>query len=413
MATVIGILLGILITYLFLNGKHATLMAEHRLLSDSNTTLKTELAQERHLLADAISTRNELDKRLTELSTDHRHLQQRFNDISLSQEEDEKRFEQLAAKILDQKTKDFDIAHKAGIKEILEPLKEKIKHFEDKVDHTHKDTIKQHSELKHQISGLTDLNKKMSQDAVNLTNALKSDSKTQGNWGELILDSILEKSGLEKGREYHVQQSFNQEGRQLRPDVIIDLPNQKKLIIDSKVSLTAYEQLVNAHTEDEQAVALKAHLISLRKHIDGLSSKNYHSIYQIESPDFVLMFVPIESAFSVAIKSKPGIYQYAFDQNIVIVTPSTLLVALKTVESLWQNEKQQRNAVEIATEAGKMYDKFASLVVDLQKLGNQMDTAKNTFDNSMKKLKTGQGNLVGRVEKLKKLGAKAHKSLKN
>ena len=238
----------------------------------------------------------------------------------------------------------------------------------------------------------------------------KLKEEVQGNWGELILESVLDKSGLEKDREYFLQQTFDHEGKQVRPDVIIHLPDGKRLIIDSKVSLTAYEQMIRA---EDQAIKTfeKAHLLSVRKHIDGLSAKNYHDVYQIESPDFVLLFIPIDTAFASAIKADPGLYQYAFDKNIVIVTPSTLLATLKTVDSLWKNEKQQKHALDIATEAGKMYDKFVGLVEDLDKLGKQMDTARGTYHDSMKKLKEGSGNLVGRAEKIKALGAKANKKL--
>ena len=252
----------------------------------------------------------------------------------------------------------------------------------------------------------------MSQEAKQLTNALKQDNKAQGNWGELILESILDKSGLEKGREYHVQKSLlNDNGKTYRPDVIIDLPDNKKIIIDSKVSLTAYNNFVNPREEEDPQIALNAHCISLRKHIDTLAAKNYHDLYSIESPDFVMMFVPIETAFSAALSKQNDMYTYAFEKNIVIVTPSTLLATLKTVETIWRNDKQQRNAIDIASEAGKMYDKFAALVEDLQKIGQRIGQTQEAYNDSMKKLHTGNGNLLRRAEKLKKLGAKANKSL--
>ena len=403
-------LLSAFITYLLLNNTYATIKAEHTLLKSSNQTLTTELAQERALLQTATSDKSELDRRLAEISTDYRNLRQRYDEMILNKDQEEERFQLLASKIIDQKTAKFDEQHKAGIKEVLEPLKEKIKLFETKVDASNKDSMERHTALKYQIQNLTQLNEKMTSEATNLTKALKGDSKVQGNWGELILESILDKSGLEKDREYFLQPTFDLEGNKVRPDVIIHLPDSKRLIIDSKVSLTAYEQMIRAE-EDEIETFEKAHLLSVRKHIDGLSAKNYHDIYQIESPDFVLLFIPIDTAFASAIKADPGLYQYAFDKNIVIVTPSTLLATLKTVDTLWKNEKQQKHALDIATEAGKMYDKFVGLVEDLDKLGKQMDTARGTYHDSMKKLKEGSGNLVGRAEKIKALGAKANKKL--
>ncbi len=398
------------ITYLLLYNIYATIKAEHTLLKSSNQTLTSELTQERVLLQSASSAKHELDRRLTEISTDYRNLRDRYDEMVLNKDQEEERFQSLATKIIDQKTAKFDAQHKAGIKEILEPLKEKIKLFETKVDVSNKDSMERHTALKYQIQNLTNLNEKMTTEATNLTKALKGDSKIQGNWGELILESVLEKSGLEKNREYFLQQTFDQDGHKVRPDVIIHLPDGKRLIIDSKVSLTAYEQMIRADG-DNIKVFEKAHLLSVRKHIDGLSAKNYHDIYQIESPDFVLLFIPIDTAFASAIKLDPSLYQYAFDKNLVIVTPSTLLATLKTVDTLWKNEKQQKHALDIAIEAGKMYDKFVGLVQDLEKLGNQMDTARGTYQSSMKKLSEGSGNLVARAQKIKALGAKANKRL--
>lgn len=358
----------------------------------------------------------ELNKELAAVTADNRSLldkldmqMEQFQEMRLTSKLE---FKELANQLLEEKANQFDAQHKKGIAEVLSPLKEKIKSFEEKVEVTNKESIARHSSLKEQISGLRSLNEKMTQEAVNLTNALKQDTKAQGNWGELILQSILEKSGLTKDREFFIQRSLkNDEGKTLRPDVIIELPKNKKIIIDSKVSLKAYEQLVNVEEQKEQNSALKAHLISIKNHIDGLASKNYHSLYQIESPDFVLMFVPIETAFSIAINKDKDLYAYAFNKNIVIVTPSTLLATLKTVESLWQNEKQQKYALEIATEAGKMYDKFVNFVSDLESVGQRIDQSQTAYRDTMKKLQTGNGNLISKAEKIKSLGAKTNKSL--
>ena len=268
-----------------------------------------------------------------------------------------------------------------------------------------------HSALKEQLLGLKDLNQQMAKEATNLTKALKGDSKTQGNWGELVLERVLEKSGLEKDREYFVQQNFQREdGSRVMPDVVLYLPDNKKMIIDSKVSLTDYERMVNAD-DDERELFLKAHVNSIKKHVDQLSEKNYQDLYDIESPDFVLMFIPIEPAFAVAVNEDNALYNKAFEKNIVIVTPSTLLATLRTIDSMWNNEKHQQNAIEIAKQAGALYDKFEGLVLDLTSVGKKIDAAKSDYSSAMNKLVEGKGNLIGRVEKLKKMGAKAKKSL--
>ena len=256
------------------------------------------------------------------------------------------------------------------------------------------------------------MNLQMSKETINLTKALKGDNKTQGNWGELVLERVLEKSGLEKDREYFVQQSFtNDEGKRVLPDVVIHLPDNKKMIVDSKVSLTAYEQFVNCDDESEKSLFLKDHINSLKRHIEQLSEKKYEDIYKIESPDFVLLFIPIEPAFAIAINADNFLYNKAFEKNIVIVTPSTLLATLRTIDSMWNNEKQQKNALEIARQAGSLYDKFYGLLNDLIGIGKKIDASKTDYNAAMKKLFEGSGNLITSVEKLKKMGAKAKKAL--
>lgn len=317
----------------------------------------------------------------------------------------------MASKILDEKSEKFTLQNKENIKQILTPLQEKIQVFEKKVEDTQKESISMHSALKEQLLGLKDLNQQMTKEATNLTRALKGDSKMQGNWGELVLERVLEKSGLEKDREYFVQQSFaTAEGSRVLPDVVLHLPDNKKMIIDSKVSLTDYERYVNAD-EDDRPQFLKAHVNSIRKHVDQLSDKKYEDLYDIESPDFVLMFIPIEPAFAIAINDDNSLYNKAFEKNIVIVTPSTLLATLRTIDTMWNNEKQQRNAIEIARQAGALYDKFQGLVSDLTGVGKKIDDAKKDYSSAMNKLVEGRGNLITSVEKLKKLGAKAKKSL--
>lgn len=333
-------------------------------------------------------------------------------EVEQLQEKFTKEFENLANKILDEKSNKFTEQNKENMKNILSPLQEKILHFEKKVEDTHKESIDYHAALRQQILGLREMNEQMSKETINLTKALKGDSKLQGNWGELVLERVLEKSGLEKGREYEVQQSFtNEEGTRILPDVIINLPDGKKMVVDSKVSLTGYERYVNEEDEALKTTYLKEHVTSIKRHVEQLSAKNYQDIYQMESPDFVLLFIPIEPAFALALNDDNTLYNKAFEKNIVIVTPTTLLATLRTIDSMWTNQKQQENAIEIARQAGALYDKFEGFVSDLIKIGKKMDEAKSEYGNAMNKLVEGKGNLVTSVEKLKKMGAKAKKAL--
>jgi DNA recombination protein RmuC len=265
--------------------------------------------------------------------------------------------------------------------------------------------------LRQQILGLKDLNVQMNIETMNLTKALKGDNKMQGNWGELVLERVLEKSGLEKGREYDVQQNFIIDGQKRIPDVVIHLPEGKKMIIDSKVSLVAYEKFVNEEDENLKKSFLNEHLFSLKKHVEQLSSKNYQALYTIESPDFVLLFIPIEAAFATALNQDNFLYNKAFEQNIIIVTPTTLLATLRTIDSIWTNQKQQQNAYEIARQAGALYDKFYGFVSDMEKIGKKLDDAKTEYSQAMNKLVEGKGNLVNSVQKLKIMGAKTNKTL--
>ncbi|MET0946045.1 MAG: DNA recombination protein RmuC [Flavobacterium sp.] len=340
-----------------------------------------------------------------------RHKEQK-TEITELQEKFTKEFENLANKILEEKSAKFTEQNSVNMKNILLPLQDKIQGFEKKVEQTHKESIDYHAALRQQIVGLSEMNAQMSKETLNLTKALKGDSKMQGNWGELVLERVLEKSGLEKGREYEVQQSFtNSEGSRVFPDVVINLPDGKKMIVDSKVSLVAYEKWINEESEILKIDYLKEHVNSIRRHVEQLGNKNYHDLYQIESPDFVLLFIPIEPAFAIALNEDSALYNKAFDRNIVIVTPSTLLATLRTIDSMWANQKQQENAFEIARQAGALYDKFEGFVADLVRIGNKIKDTKNEYDSAMNKLVDGKGNLISSVEKLKKMGAKAKKSL--
>ena len=349
---------------------------------------------------------------ISELKGVELKLDENKGEVEKLNEKFTKEFENLANKILDEKSSKFTAQNKENIKNILSPLQEKIKGFEDKVEKTHKESIDYHAALRQQILGLKELNQQMSKETLNLTKALKGDNKMQGNWGELVLERVLEKSGLEKDREYFVQQSFtSEEGKRVLPDVVIHLPDNKKMIVDSKVSLVAYEQYINEEDETLKERFLKEHVASLKRHIEQLSDKKYEDIYKIESPDFVLLFIPIEPAFAVALNSDTYLYNKAFEKNIVIVTPSTLLATLRTIDTMWNNEKQQKNALEIARQAGGLYDKFHGLLADLIGVGKKIDASKTDYNAAMNKLFEGKGNLITSVEKLKKMGAKAKKAL--
>ena len=412
---ILGALLGVMFMKLKAKSEKSTLEERQNQMSLTIDDLKiaiSNLEAERDRFRDE---REGLNIELTQRNTEFENLQQqnlkRDTELEQRQEELRNEFKLLANTILEEKSNKFTEQNKENIKNILNPLEEKIKTFEKKVEDTQKESISMHSALKEQLLGLKDLNLQMTKEATNLTKALKGDSKMQGNWGELVLERVLEKSGLEKDREYFVQQSFTlDDGSRVLPDVVLHLPDGKKMIIDSKVSLTDYERLVNAEKEDE-AMYLKAHVNSIKKHVDQLSEKNYQDLYDIASPDFVLMFVPIEPAFAIAVNDDNSLYNKAFEKNIVIVTPSTLLATLRTIDTMWNNEKQQRNAIEIARQAGALYDKFEGLVKDLTGVGKKIDAAKTDYSSAMNKLVEGKGNLVTSVQKLKKMGAKAKKEL--
>ena len=367
-------------------------------------------------IKDLQNDKNQLIGLKSQLAAQNESLQQLLDsqkeEIVKIQEEAKLQFENLANKILEEKTLKFTEQNHQNLKNILNPLQEKITDFEKKVENTHKESIDYHAALRQQILGLKEMNLQMSKETLNLTKALKGDSKIQGNWGELVLERVLEKSGLEKGREYEIQKSFTtEEGNRVQPDVIINLPDGKKMIVDSKVSLTAYEKYINEEDDEQKTNFLKEHVNSLKRHVEQLGSKNYQHLYQMESPDFVLLFIPIEPAFAIALNEDTQLYNKAFERNIVIVTPSTLLATLRTIDSMWTNQKQQENAYEIARQAGALYDKFDGFVTDLVKIGKKMDEAKTEYEGAMNKLVDGKGNLITSVQKLKIMGAKAKKSL--
>jgi DNA recombination protein RmuC len=427
---VIGLIVGAVIVFLFLKSRRTIPVEEANQLSEQINSLKIEsgkfseriklLDSDKSSLLSELKTEREKSEKLTSenssLKSDYSNLQQKLTEqkaeIEELQQKFTKEFENLANRIFDDKTKRFSEQSKTNLAEILNPLKEKISEFQNKVEETNKESISRTSALREQLQNLKDMNQQMSTDAQNLVKALKGDTKAQGDWGEIQLERILERSGLRKGEEYIVQESYTSEdGSRKRPDVIINLPEEKKIIIDSKVSLVSYERLVSADDDDQRSIHIKAFIDSVKKHIKELSEKNYQSIFDHGTLDFVLMFIPIEPAFSLAIQYGENLYVDAYDKNIIIVSPSTLLATLRTIANIWKQEYQNKNVIEIAKQSGALYDKFVAFTEDLISVGNRIDQAKGTYVDAMKKLTEGPGNLVKRAEKIKKLGAKSTKTL--
>ncbi|SDR85823.1 DNA recombination protein RmuC [Gramella sp. MAR_2010_147] len=382
-----------------------------QLKNEANTDIEKVEKEREEIRREKESISLQLTRKISEFNNLQERNEEHKAEVEKLQEKFTKEFENLANKILDQKSEKFTSLNKQNIENILDPLNKKIKEFEEKVSLSNTESVRRHAELGEKLKILNEQNTRISEEATNLTKALKGDTKMQGNWGEMVLERVLERSGLQKDSEYFVQQSFNtEEGKRVMPDVVIHLPGDKKMVVDSKVSLNAYERYINESEEDLKKTHLKNHLVSVRNRVNELSNKNYHSLYQMESPDFVLLFIPIEAAFAIASNEYPSLYSDAFEKNIIIVTPTTLLAVLKTIDSMWQNEKQKQNAIQIATQAGALYDSFTNLTDELLKIGRQIGTVQNSYEGAMKKL-TGKGNLIRRVEKLKKLGAKASKQL--
>jgi DNA recombination protein RmuC len=430
----IGVAGGVVATWLYfkprLSGPNMQTAEEMARLSDEvkSLSLRLEVANEKikSLVTDLVSSKQqietkgnnilELTKALTAKSSDYDHLSKKLKEQKQELENIRDKFsiefKNLANEILDEKSKKFTEQNKTNLDQILKPLGEKIREFEKKVDDVYDKEAQQRFSLKEEVKRLAELNQQVSKEAHNLTQALKGQSKTQGGWGEMILENILERSGLVKDREYFVQKSFtDKDGKRLQPDVVVSYPGKKNVVIDSKVSLTAYEKFAASDLKEEQNIALKEHLLSVRKHIDELNSKNYQHIYELNSLDFVMMFMPVEPAFMLAIQHDPGLWNYAYDKGILLISPTNLIAALKMVASMWQQEYQSRNVLEIADQSGKLYDKFVSLVEDLLDVGRKLKTTQTSYENSMKKLSEGRGNLVSRVENIRKLGAKASKEL--
>ena len=381
-------------------------------LTRAELQAKTEIAL-------ALSLRDERDLALqnairleAELDSERKQGLGRIESLNEAKEALTSQFKNLANEILEDKSKRFTEQNAASLDALLKPLQAKLTEFKEQVNTSYGNEARERFALKSEIERLANLNLRMSDETRSLTQALKGDSKVQGNWGELVLESILESSGLRKGQEYVVQDSHIQtDGSRLQPDVVIKLPEGRSLVVDSKVSITAYARHAETTNTDTAERELAAHIQSLRQHIQGLSGKNYSSLYGVGSVDFVLMFVPIEPAFLLALKTAPNLYQEALAKNIVLVCPSTLMATLRTVAHLWRQDHQNRNALEIAKQCGSLYDKFVGFVEDLEKLGQRLDQAQTSYHDAFNKLKTGKGNLIRSAERVRELGVKPSKNL--
>ncbi len=365
-------------------------------IREENTVLVGRLEKAK---VEYLNLKEKLDTQKTELE----ELQKKFTT----------EFENVANKILEKNSEKFTAVNQKNIGDVLNPLKEKIQLFEKKVDETYEKGLKDQTQLRAELLKLYDLNNKISEEASNLTKALKGDVKKQGNWGEVVLERILERSGLNEGEQGYQKQfsDTSEDGKRIQPDIVINLPDSKHIIVDSKVSMIAYERAVNAESEDERQKHVKEHLLSLRTHIKGLSEKHYQTASKLNSPDFVLLFIPIEASFGVAIQEDQELFSFAWDHKVVMVSPSTLLATLRTISSIWQQENQTRNAIEIAKQSGALYDKFVGFIADMENIGKNLDTTRKTYDAALNKLHVGAGNLVRRAENMRKLGAKATKEL--
>lgn len=371
------------------------LEAQNQAAADKMLQLSTELSA-------ALTIQEQLRQ---QLGAQDEHLREMLEKMQLQ-------FRSMASSILEDKSKQFTEHNKSQLDQLLQPLRDRLRDFEQTVQSTHKESIEKQAGLFNELRNLKELNRQMSEEARSLTRALKGETKTQGNWGEVVLQRILERSGLTLNQEYRLQESVvSEDGRRLQPDVTILLPDNKYMVIDSKVSLVDYERMANAEDPTEQAAALKRHLQSIRNHVRDLSSKNYQQLYGPGSPDFVLLFVPIEPAFMAAVQNDADLFSDAFDRNIVIVSTSTLLATLRTIASLWRQENQNKNAQEIARQAGSLYDKFTAFAEDLVKVGQQLDATDKTYKLAMNKLVDGKDNLVRKAERLRELGAKNARNL--
>jgi DNA recombination protein RmuC len=415
-ALLIGLVLGVLAAALWFimqnrrkESESANLLQRLSILEEQRTALDNENRENRNRLQE---TGAELAAARENVRNLNQRLAEKDAEVQKNEQQLREAFGKMAFENVQRQSQVLREQHTETLKGLLEPVRSKLTDFEKRVNDTHGESQKSVTELRAQIEMLTQLNRQVTEETHNLTRALKGDTKKQGNWGEVILEKVLERSGLVKGREYETQyQTANQAGDTIRPDAVVNLPDNKHILIDAKVSLTAYEAFTAADNDVERERQLKAHLLSMRSHAKLLAEKNYPSGQGLNAPEFVLMFVPIESSFALAVQGDSELFSYAWDLRVVIVSPSTLLATLRTIASIWKQENQNRNALEIAKKAGDLYDKFSAFTEDLLKVGRQLDTAKDTYSEAMKKLTDGRGNLVRRVEELRSMGAKAGKEI--
>jgi len=397
--------------------KQAEALNAAKITAEERSRILEHQAQAQQLvLKEKESLINDLNVQLSRKTTENEGLNEKLStlkkDIENLQENFRNEFKNLANDILEEKTKKFTEQNRSKLDEILKPLSEKIRDFEKKVEDTYDKESKQRFSLEKEIKNLAELNQQISKEANNLTHALKGQTKTQGNWGEIILESILEKSGLVRDREYSVQASYtNEQGKRLQPDVIIAYPGGRSLVVDSKVSLLAYERFSSAETKEEQDKALRDHLLSVRTHIAELSSKNYQDLYQLKGLDFVILFMPVEPAYLIAMQAEPDLWSYAYERRVLLISPTNLIAVLRMISNLWRVEYQNKNAIEIARQSADLLDKFVGFLEDLEDVGRKLESTRQSYDASMNKLSTGKGNLIRRAEKIKELGAKPSKEI--
>ncbi len=413
---VIGYLIGRLGFKSRLSEVRGDLQQQNAVLQTRLEELKKEYEKLEEKYNEESGGRHEAELRVATLKTDYDNLLEKLETERKQLEELQKRFqtefENIANKILKQNTLEFSQTSAKNMSDLLNPLKEKITSFEKKVEETYEKGLKDQTDIKVELKKLYELSMALDKDAKDLTNALKADSKKQGNWGEIILERVLERSGLIKNEEYYLQYTAkSDDGATLRPDVVIRLPEEKHLVVDSKVSLTAYTEYSSAESDNEREIALKRHLDSIKKHVNELSEKDYSKLLGINSPDFVLMFMPIEPAFGLAVQADHELFNYAWRRKVVIVSPTTLLATLRTIASIWKYEKQSQNAQEIARRGGLLYDKFVSFVKDLEAVGASLGRAEKAYEEAHKKLTSGRGDLISQAEQLKSMGVITKKSL--
>ncbi len=412
----LGFILGILVTVLFLQRRLANRDKALALSEEGRRQALSEVESLRQQLMEAEKTRQHLLTQNIELNTrleeQRRHHEDRVTELENARRHLKAEFEALAARILDEKARQFGEQSQHRLDQILAPVRQQLQDFRHRIDAIHSEEQKQHGSLLQELRRLQEANHRLNQEADKLARALRNDSKSQGTWGEVVLETVLERSGLRKGREFQVQGTFKDgEGKSLRPDVIVHLPDGRDVVIDAKVSLRAWQDFVDAADDGDRRDALRRHLESIRRHIDELSAKRYQDLPGLNCLDFVLLFMPIEAAFSAAFQADPDLFVRAFEKRIVVVTPTTLLATLRTIENLWRFERQQENVRKVFERAAKLYDKLCGFLEDFEKIGRQLDTVHDTYRSARGKLTDGRGNLIRQAQALVELGTKPGKSI--